>query len=256
MLREFGLDRAFLRGGRRSGLRPTWRPGARGVFDARARNGFAASLRPGAETAPASAISSRGLGRQRLQTPEPIPPLDGPQGRDRPWRLVASVAGAPHCAARYACHPVGAVPAPHAIPQPGWKMAAEITAALRAINPADPVRYDFSLCHVGMMNACGVSTARSTDSQCPLRGFCHPRPSGQRSRLRSPRRYRPAAPGFRDRPEPEASRLPVRSLSGFSRTRGLLLQLPQLRELQEHRIRVDAEIVRPAVPSRIPRRRT
>ena len=32
---------------------------------------------------------------------------------------------------------------------PGWKMAAEITASLRAIDPVDPVRYDFSLCHVG-----------------------------------------------------------------------------------------------------------
>ena len=32
---------------------------------------------------------------------------------------------------------------------PGWKMAAEITASLRALDPKDPVRYDFSLCHVG-----------------------------------------------------------------------------------------------------------
>ncbi|HEX6463530.1 MAG TPA: TIGR02757 family protein, partial [Vicinamibacterales bacterium] len=38
---------------------------------------------------------------------------------------------------------------------PGWKMAAEVTASLRAIDPDDPVRFDFSLCHVGMMNACG-----------------------------------------------------------------------------------------------------
>lgn len=57
---------------------------------------------------------------------------------------------------------------------PGWKMAAEITAALRAIDPADPVRYDFSLCHVGMMNACGYGRAQQ-DSQCPLRGHCRPR---------------------------------------------------------------------------------
>ncbi len=58
---------------------------------------------------------------------------------------------------------------------PGWKMAADITASLRAIDPRDPVRYDFSLCHVGMMNACGFSRAQK-DSQCPLRGACHPRP--------------------------------------------------------------------------------
>ena len=56
---------------------------------------------------------------------------------------------------------------------PGWKMAAEITASLRAIDPADPIRYDFSLCHVGMMNACGFNRAQK-DSQCPLRGVCRP----------------------------------------------------------------------------------
>ena len=56
----------------------------------------------------------------------------------------------------------------------GWKMAAEITASLRALNPADPVRYDFSLCHVGMMNACGYGRPQR-DTQCPLRGLCRPR---------------------------------------------------------------------------------
>jgi uncharacterized protein (TIGR02757 family) len=57
---------------------------------------------------------------------------------------------------------------------PGWKMAAEITASLRAINPDDPVRFDFSLCHVGMMSACGYGRPQG-DKQCPLRGSCHPR---------------------------------------------------------------------------------
>ena len=66
---------------------------------------------------------------------------------------------------------------------PGWKMAAEITASLRAIDPVDPVRYDFSLCHVGMMNACGFNRAQK-DSQCPLRGVCRP---AARRRRRSPR---------------------------------------------------------------------
>jgi uncharacterized protein (TIGR02757 family) len=57
---------------------------------------------------------------------------------------------------------------------PNWKMAAEITTSLRAINVEDPVRYDFSLCHVGMMSACGYGRAQG-DRQCPLRGICHPR---------------------------------------------------------------------------------
>ena len=57
---------------------------------------------------------------------------------------------------------------------PGWKMAADITAALRRLDPQDPVRFDFSLCHVGMMNACGFGRGQG-DSQCPLKGLCRPR---------------------------------------------------------------------------------
>jgi uncharacterized protein (TIGR02757 family) len=63
---------------------------------------------------------------------------------------------------------------------PGWRMAADITASLRAIDPVDPVRFDFSLCHVGMMNACGFGR-RQGDAQCPLRGFCRPRSSRRSS---------------------------------------------------------------------------
>ena len=57
---------------------------------------------------------------------------------------------------------------------PGWKMAADITRSLRRLEPEDPVRFDFSLCHIGMMKACGFGT-KQRDSQCPLRGFCRPR---------------------------------------------------------------------------------
>jgi uncharacterized protein (TIGR02757 family) len=56
----------------------------------------------------------------------------------------------------------------------GWRMAAEITASLRALDPVDPVRFDFSLCHVGMMGSCGFRTKQG-DTQCPLRGICRPR---------------------------------------------------------------------------------
>jgi uncharacterized protein (TIGR02757 family) len=57
---------------------------------------------------------------------------------------------------------------------PGWKMAADITRSLRRLDPVDPVRFDFSICHVGMMNACGFGRTQA-DSQCPLKGLCHPR---------------------------------------------------------------------------------
>ena len=66
----------------------------------------------------------------------------------------------------------------------GWKMATDITTTLRTLDPLDPVRFDFSICHVGMMNACGFGR-RQGDSQCPLKGLCRPR---ARARARSSRR--------------------------------------------------------------------
>ncbi|MGE0041838.1 MAG: TIGR02757 family protein [Vicinamibacterales bacterium] len=56
---------------------------------------------------------------------------------------------------------------------PGWRMALDITRSLRALDPDDPIRYDFSLCHVGMMGACGFGT-KAGDTQCPLKGACRP----------------------------------------------------------------------------------
>lgn len=56
---------------------------------------------------------------------------------------------------------------------PGWPMALDITRALRALDPDDPVKYDFSVCHLGMMNACGFETARG-NAQCPLKDVCRP----------------------------------------------------------------------------------
>jgi uncharacterized protein (TIGR02757 family) len=66
---------------------------------------------------------------------------------------------------------------------PGWRMAREITASLRLIDRDDPVKYDFALCHLGMMNACGFNRPQA-DAQCPARGQCRPR-------ARRPRRSRP-----------------------------------------------------------------
>jgi uncharacterized protein (TIGR02757 family) len=65
---------------------------------------------------------------------------------------------------------------------PGWAMARDITNALRRLDPDDPVKYDFSLCHLGMMNACGFNRAQK-DDHCPLRGVCRPH-------ARRPRRSR------------------------------------------------------------------
>jgi uncharacterized protein (TIGR02757 family) len=65
---------------------------------------------------------------------------------------------------------------------PGWKMAADITASLRELDPDDPVKYDFSLCHLGMADQCGFNRAQG-DSACPLRGLCRPRVRDVRPRI-------------------------------------------------------------------------
>jgi uncharacterized protein (TIGR02757 family) len=64
---------------------------------------------------------------------------------------------------------------------PGWKMATDITAALRSFDPADPVRYDFALCHLSMMGACGFGTRRGSE-QCPLSRVCRPKAKRRRQK--------------------------------------------------------------------------
>ena len=65
---------------------------------------------------------------------------------------------------------------------PGWRMAADITASLRALDPVDPIKFDFSICHLGMMNACGFGK-ETGDSRCPLKGACHPGGGTARPRI-------------------------------------------------------------------------
>lgn len=55
--------------------------------------------------------------------------------------------------------------------QADWKMAREITAALRCLDPQDPVKYDFSICHLGISEGCN-GEATGNCSSCLLQGFC------------------------------------------------------------------------------------
>ena len=52
--------------------------------------------------------------------------------------------------------------------QPDWKMAEEVTAALRAFDSEDPVKYDFALCHWGMQQVRKSAKQRINEStnQC------------------------------------------------------------------------------------------
>ena len=52
-----------------------------------------------------------------------------------------------------------------------WRMAQEITAVLRRLDPADPVKYDFSLAHLGISEGCsGADPLRCLS--CAIKGIC------------------------------------------------------------------------------------
>jgi len=73
----------------------------------------------------------------------------------------------------------------------GWRTAEEITAGLRLVDPADPARFDFALCHLGMSGACPARLTPAHCAACPLVSAC---------RLAS------AAAGSRRRPAPGSGR--------------------------------------------------
>jgi uncharacterized protein (TIGR02757 family) len=52
-----------------------------------------------------------------------------------------------------------------------WRMAQEITAALRRLDPADPVKYDFSLAHLGISEGCNGSDPLRCLT-CAIKGIC------------------------------------------------------------------------------------
>lgn len=60
-----------------------------------------------------------------------------------------------------------------------WKTAVEITQALAAFDPDDPTRYDFSLCHLGMVQRCPSQKDPARCAGCGVQPVCiHWRPTG------------------------------------------------------------------------------
>jgi len=53
-----------------------------------------------------------------------------------------------------------------------WKMAEEITARLALVDPVDPVKYDFALCHKRMSGDCRDRRDAVVCAPCGLRGVC------------------------------------------------------------------------------------
>jgi hypothetical protein len=55
---------------------------------------------------------------------------------------------------------------------PSWAAAEEVTAALRQLDPVDPVRYDFALCHLGISRDCPSRLDPIVCARCVLRRAC------------------------------------------------------------------------------------
>ncbi len=51
-----------------------------------------------------------------------------------------------------------------------WKMAVEITEALKMFDPEDPLKYDFALCHHGISGVCSSKRYEGGCSGCALKG--------------------------------------------------------------------------------------
>jgi uncharacterized protein (TIGR02757 family) len=54
----------------------------------------------------------------------------------------------------------------------GWRMALEMTESLRLLDPQDPTRYDFALCHLGIMRGCPARYDPAKCMACPIQEIC------------------------------------------------------------------------------------
>jgi uncharacterized protein (TIGR02757 family) len=66
----------------------------------------------------------------------------------------------------------------------GWKAALEVTEALRACDAADPVRYDFALARLGILDLCQKAWRVEICTRCELFGACRIAREGQRGKSR------------------------------------------------------------------------
>jgi uncharacterized protein (TIGR02757 family) len=53
-----------------------------------------------------------------------------------------------------------------------WKAAREITRSLSRFDPRDPVRFDYALCRIGILDICRPLPSRSLCEDCPVQDPC------------------------------------------------------------------------------------
>jgi uncharacterized protein (TIGR02757 family) len=55
---------------------------------------------------------------------------------------------------------------------PGWSMAMDVTQSLARLDPTDPLRYDFALCHLGIAGDCPRKRDPIKCRRCPIQAVC------------------------------------------------------------------------------------
>ena len=54
----------------------------------------------------------------------------------------------------------------------GWPMAVEITESLKKLDPDDPVKYDFAICRLGILDKCPAAPLPHKCAACEIKGIC------------------------------------------------------------------------------------
>ncbi len=173
------LDRGLLRRGRPSRRRRDRGGRARVVLAPRHGPRSRGHLRAPPARARRGLLLLASLVGRRVQAPQPVPAL-GRAPRRRGSRPVedASVRRSSSCRSTRTSSAWGDASASPRVSAPAGRWPSTSRRALRRLAPDDPVRYDFSMCHIGMMGACGFGTTR-TNAQCPLHAVCRPRRAGK-----------------------------------------------------------------------------
>lgn len=53
-----------------------------------------------------------------------------------------------------------------------WRMAKDVTESLKELDSEDPVKYDFALSRLGILNACPAKRDENKCRECGIRGVC------------------------------------------------------------------------------------
>jgi uncharacterized protein (TIGR02757 family) len=97
-----------------------------------------------------------------------------------------------------------------------WTTSVEITRALGRFDASDPTRYDFSLCHMGMVQRCPSRADAARCEGCGVRPVCVRWPAERRPPAVSPAETKPERPSTASPGSRESAPRPPRPSSAAS----------------------------------------